>query len=980
VISTCEQIGQRLAGLLFHERVKRSLLILAFLIVPLFLALFGNRLLFLEVENPLKVAAESHLDEALDQIEAERNPFEFYSTYFQRIEKLVFSAHAPFRAWKKIIPALKRRFRNKIELIFLDGSGKPVKGFADRPISGVLAKKFFESYRIFLAERKPLSETAVSFLKSFLGSFLPIERESHGWLQCSTPPPNEQFVYFSRPYSKGMIIMFLKPTRPLNEMVLDEHISRIHRLSPKLRLAIAQSREKAGKVLKNLSLSGIIPPMFWKILDKASDGKAWFGDILLARRSIYPSLWVVGCTSIPAPEKVFNSLFLGSYSFHVLIWSLIFILIVILILTFAGALYPFEVFITSVRMKLVLSFLYAVLVPLIIMGITAGNFLSERMLVMENETHQKAEKSLIRLDNMFDRFWKNLREILKTHHYAPDYSGTDSYEDFTGNFEKYRKKYGFDMCRIFDAKGKQVLNYYDPDLPTVFGGFIKLLSKLARGLFAQNSIILPESSPSETTATSTEEPPKVDPFLAMANVPYTTFLGQEILLGGIHCYLGSIPLSHDDKKPMYLAFFVWFRKKMELNYIKQNLGNLAKIRGSADVLVWAPDTPEKIHPASFRFANLCRPFMPKVNSSSHSFRTRVSEGSHALLITGLKGTNLKHFSFLTVTPDLDIQLEMHDLSWKFSFITLAILGICLIIGFLLARLFITPIGNLTSGMEAISNRDFRHPIPVSSGDELGKLADLFNGAMEDLRDLEVATTVQESLFPQEPLHLGQWEIFGSCVSASQVGGDYFDYFRLDEHRGLVIIGDVSGHGIGAALVVAMAKAIIGHPASSGKPIEILASLNGILFTILKRKKMMSCCLSIFDTQTGILTMANAGQSFPILLGKGSPRFLELKGYPLGSTKNWKAATAAFGMNENDVVLFYTDGLIEANDTSGQQIGYERFIQQLPSLIVDSAAATENAIRRWHKLLTREVPPDDDISLIVLQRGAVQRPPYFGKSL
>jgi len=370
----------------------------------------------------------------------------------------------------------------------------------------------------------------------------------------------------------------------------------------------------------------------------------------------------------------------------------------------------------------------------------------------------------------------------------------------------------------------------------------------------------------------------------------------------------------------------------------------------------------------------------EVWATHSSARMILASGTTEEFWYACRGSNILHFVVIANSSFESVKERLNTL-WM---ILLGIAGMVLVsscfIGLLLSDQFLRPIADLTSGVKSIEARDFRFQIPIHGNDELGELSLLMNDVMEGMKDLQVARIVQESLFPAQPVAANGYRIWGKSRSMTDIGGDYFDYFRLDEHRGLVIIGDVSGHGIGAALVVAMAKAIIGHPASSGKPIEILASLNGILFTILKRKKMMSCCLSIFDTQTGILTMANAGQSFPILLGKGSPRFLELKGYPLGSTKNWKAATAAFGMNENDVVLFYTDGLIEANDTSGQQIGYERFIQQLPSLIVDSAAATENAIRRWHKLLTREVPPDDDISLIVLQRGAVQRPPYFGKSL
>ena len=249
---------------------------------------------------------------------------------------------------------------------------------------------------------------------------------------------------------------------------------------------------------------------------------------------------------------------------------------------------------------------------------------------------------------------------------------------------------------------------------------------------------------------------------------------------------------------------------------------------------------------------------------------------------------------------------------------------------------------------------------------------IFNETIVELKDLELARTIQESLFPKQKLRWGKWEIFGSCRSASRIGGDYFDFFPLDETRAVLMIGDVSGHGVGAALVVAMVKGVVHHPATLKDPARILGILNHLLLLILNRKKMMSCCLGILDCSNDSLSLANAGQTYPIMVRGQSSSFLELKGYPLGSVKNWKANSSSVSLQKGDVIAFYTDGLIEATDSARKPVGYDRFSQTLPELLGIGACETEGKIREWHQNLSPTDPPEDDISLIIVQENVERK--------
>lgn len=941
---------------------QRLFLIFLFFAIPVFLAILGNGILAMEVEDSLKLDAENRLDDAINKIEADKDPVLYLSGLFNRVERKVFSGDTPIENWKKVVPILRKRFAGSIETFVLDGSGNPVKEWCDRLVPAVLAKKFFESYRAFLFEKRPLSEVAQSFMRSFMGQHMPIDRVSHGFLNFAVPPPRIRYVYFSRPHPQGMFMIFLSPNKPMEEIVLRDQTAQFNRSGGPVKLCVTFRHEKAHRILQKLSYVKPLPVSFWQAMRQARNGKRWFDETLLAHRQLFPRLGIAGCVQTKIPTGAFEPALRAA-------------MLTLLALGFFGFLLKtvlsHEDLFHSVRFKLLIAFLYAVLVPLITMGMTARSFLKERRVVLENETHQRVERGLLAFDRLFERQQTVLMDALKNHFIQPDFTASNSFHDFLERFETYRQRYLFDFCRIYDRDGNQRFEFYDPDLPSVFGAQLKLLPKLTKTLMArfyqESALPFQGGSPKAQERSSG----KGDSFLAYLNFPYSLFSMLEFHAGSLSLFFSSLPLSDSDEGRLtHMAYFFWYQNKLEWRYIGEKLPSMVRNLRIGDILAWAPGTPELRFPQSFRYACLVNPVLGKVIANSTSFRRVVQHNGLTLLLTGIRGTQLKHFSFLAVTPDLDLQAEIRHLSWKFQFISLALLGACTIIVFLLSRVVLGPLGDLSQGMEAISRRDFSMAIPVNSEDELGRLAGLFNDTLEDLKDLEVARTVQETLFPHSPLDLGRWEIYGTCQPASQVGGDYFDYFPIDENRALLIIGDVSGHGVGAALVVAMAKAIIGHPSTSGKPYEILVSMNTILYSILKRKKMMSCCLALLDQKAGTITMANAGHNFPILLKEGSPKFFELRGFPLGSVRNWRASTQTYDLPGREIILFYTDGLIEAKGKDGNAIGYDRFLQDLPGLVGTSAVATEQAIRAWYRRCARDVPLEDDISIIVVQEKKI----------
>jgi serine phosphatase RsbU (regulator of sigma subunit) len=248
--------------------------------------------------------------------------------------------------------------------------------------------------------------------------------------------------------------------------------------------------------------------------------------------------------------------------------------------------------------------------------------------------------------------------------------------------------------------------------------------------------------------------------------------------------------------------------------------------------------------------------------------------------------------------------------------------------------------------------DLRTRVPVlGHRSELGLLAHAFNSMAETLEtrdrelrlaeertraaEIEVAVTraeidiareIQRTLLPENPLAVAGLHLAGRCIPAVAVGGDYFGYFPRGRNRVDSFIGDVSGHGVGAAMLMAEARTIFMSErfvAPGAAP--ILARLNDLLFDDLDRANcFMSGCCATFDTASRALSYANAGHPPAILLRADETkcRLLEADGMLLGMAKSVRFTEAVVTLTPGDLVVFYTDGITERESETGEFFGVE----------------------------------------------------------
>ncbi len=301
---------------------------------------------------------------------------------------------------------------------------------------------------------------------------------------------------------------------------------------------------------------------------------------------------------------------------------------------------------------------------------------------------------------------------------------------------------------------------------------------------------------------------------------------------------------------------------------------------------------------------------------------------------------------------------------------------CATLTWLTVRRLLDPVGSLTHGVAAMRARDFSQRLPAEGKGELADLFRAFNRAMAHLADTELAAVVQSRIFPGGSLTAGPFWVVGHNRMTQATGGDFLDFFALGDGRVIAALGDVTGHGISAALVTAMAKAALGvlGRRHADDPVEILRGMNRYLLSQLDRKRAMTCLVAVLDPAAGRVRFANAGQCSPLLLVPGrEPRFLRTVSYPLGVSRKW--GTTVFELDPvSDLppgacLLFYSDGLVEPMNPAGEPVGFDRLAELAARAVAAAPAAPGPALFEAVQTWTDPVPwPDDATALFIRRTG------------
>jgi len=319
--------------------------------------------------------------------------------------------------------------------------------------------------------------------------------------------------------------------------------------------------------------------------------------------------------------------------------------------------------------------------------------------------------------------------------------------------------------------------------------------------------------------------------------------------------------------------------------------------------------------------------------------------------------------------------------------------VSLVIGVSISRTITSAVHELYVGTRRVKEGDFSHRIPVRGNDQLAELGSSFNTMTENLErlivvakekerlesELEIAREVQSQLFPKNVPDLKTLQLTGVCNPARVVSGDYYDFIRFDDSLAFAI-GDVAGKGISAALLMAAIQSTMRMQLTAGVPgvttngsphlstAMMVSRLNKQLYANTAPEKYATFYFALYDEKTQTLTYTNAGHLPPILLRKGVPELLQVTGTVVGAFPFSRYDEKQVQLASGDVLVAYTDGIIEPENEYGEMFGEQR-LSDLLSKNVDRdspeiIARVMEAVGQW----TGETAElQDDMTMLIARR-------------
>jgi sigma-B regulation protein RsbU (phosphoserine phosphatase) len=305
----------------------------------------------------------------------------------------------------------------------------------------------------------------------------------------------------------------------------------------------------------------------------------------------------------------------------------------------------------------------------------------------------------------------------------------------------------------------------------------------------------------------------------------------------------------------------------------------------------------------------------------------------------------------------------------------------ILVGVAKARAMTEPIGVLSAASTQLAAGDYSTRIHISTGDELQTLGDAFNEIGPHLEDrermkrsLEIAGAIQKNLLPQEKPKLVNFEIGAQCVYSEQTGGDYYDFVSLegqDSEKLGIALGDVTGHGIGAALLMAAARGIFRHSAREfgGNLPELFAHFNEQLALDSDDDKFITLFYGILDGRNRSMTWASGGHDPAIWYHRQTDKFEELPntGPPVGLFEDMAFEQLGPVVFEpGDILVVGTDGIWETYSGDNEMFGWDRLLELIRAN--KDRTAQELCACVTEAVLTFAAPslPDDDVTLVVIK--------------
>jgi serine phosphatase RsbU (regulator of sigma subunit) len=294
---------------------------------------------------------------------------------------------------------------------------------------------------------------------------------------------------------------------------------------------------------------------------------------------------------------------------------------------------------------------------------------------------------------------------------------------------------------------------------------------------------------------------------------------------------------------------------------------------------------------------------------------------------------------------------------------------------------------LEKGFQRVAAGDLDYNVKIKGDDELADLAGFFNRMsvelkqyIEELRkttsdkermlsELHIARKIQQSFLPESAPVIPRIDIAAMTSPARVVGGDFYDFIPISENKWGIVIADVSGKGVPAALFVALSRAIIRSNASLfGIPDMMIKNANSRIIELSKSNMFETLFYAVLDANNMTFSYANAGHNPPFIWSTSDGEMVLFKAqtFPIGIKQDMQIDTKTQGIRKGDTIMFYTDGVTEAMNEKHEEYGTERLTKILRQNIARPSSGIIEKIKEDIKLFVGNAEQHDDMTMVVVK--------------
>jgi sigma-B regulation protein RsbU (phosphoserine phosphatase) len=364
----------------------------------------------------------------------------------------------------------------------------------------------------------------------------------------------------------------------------------------------------------------------------------------------------------------------------------------------------------------------------------------------------------------------------------------------------------------------------------------------------------------------------------------------------------------------------------------------------------------------------------------NSYGTLFGPGYPPDEISGYYHLNEAPWSLVLISPGHRVLKSI--LNFRLYYFVVGFLSILGVILFIRVSISGTTeaIKKVSEAANGLANGFFTEPLPVLSEDEVGMLTGNFNKMTKQLKErmalkeaMNLAMEVQQGLLPPAHFSYGSIEVSGCSVYCDETGGDYFDIIEFpdDPEKICVAVGDVVGHGIGAALLMATTRALLrSRVTQKGSLSQIMNDVNKLLcMDVRDTGSFVTLFLLMVDVKKGEVQWVRAGHEPAMMYNPEQNKIIELKGkgIVLGLDSHWEYTETVYGpVPKGTVILIGTDGAWEVENNAGKRLGKKRVEKVLQQSVLLSSEKIVASIISETKEFRGEVSQNDDITLLVLK--------------